>query len=57
MTNTQHIKDTPYFRYAEDVINGDIVAGELVQLACKRFMADLLRDDLEFRSEIGDKFI
>ena len=57
MTNTQHIKDTPYFRYAEDVINGDIVAGELVQLACKRFMADLLRDDLEFRAEIGDKFI
>ncbi|HHO0425761.1 TPA: terminase large subunit, partial [Klebsiella quasipneumoniae] len=29
------------FRYAERVVSGDIVAGELVRLACQRFFHDL----------------
>lgn len=51
------IKQLDCYKYAEKVINGEIVAGELIKLACKRFMNDLERDDLEFRYEIGNKFI
>lgn len=54
---TINVKETEYYRYAQDVIDGKIVAGELVRLACKRFMSDLERPDLEFRSEIVDRFI
>lgn len=54
---TINVKETEYYRYAQDVLNGSIVAGELVKLACKRFMSDLERPDLEFRAEIVDRFI
>ena len=54
---TINVKETEYYRYAQDVIDGKIVAGELVRLACKRFMRDLERPDLEFRAEIVDRFI
>lgn len=54
---TINVKETEYYRYAQDVIDGKLVAGELVRLACKRFMSDLERPDLEFRSEIVDRFI
>ena len=54
---TINVKETEYYRYAQDVLNGSIVAGELVRLACKRFMSDLERPDLEFRAEIVDRFI
>lgn len=54
---TINVKETEYYRYAQDVIDGKIVAGELVRLACKRFMHDLERPDLEFRAEIVDRFI
>ena len=54
---TINVKETEYYRYAQDVIDGKIVAGELVKLACKRFMSDLERPDLEFRAEIVDRFI
>lgn len=54
---TINVKETEYYRYAQDVIDGKIVAGELVRLACKRFMSDLERPDLEFRAEIVDRFI
>ena len=57
MNNLEDIKRLKCYRYAEDVINGNIVAGELVKLACKRFMADLERDEFEFRYEIGNKFV
>ena len=40
-----------YFKYAEDVLSGKIVAGESIKLACKRFQDDLQRDDLEFRED------
>lgn len=51
------VKDTVYYKYANDVINGDIIAGELLRLACKRFINDLERDDLIFRADIVEKFI
>ena len=54
---TINVKETEYYKYAQDVIDGKIVAGELVRLACKRFMHDLERPDLEFRAEIVDRFI
>lgn len=54
---TINVKETEYYRYAQDVLDGKLVAGELVKLACKRFMSDLERPDLEFRAEIVDRFI
>ena len=54
---TINVKETEYYQYAKGVIDGSIVAGELVRLACKRFMSDLERPDLEFRAEIVDRFI
>lgn len=40
--------------YANKVVNGEIVAGDGVINACKRFLADLERDDLEFRTTQAD---
>lgn len=54
---TINVKETEYYKYAQDVLDGKIVAGELVKLACKRFIDDLERPDLEFRAEIVDRFI
>ncbi len=52
-----NIEKTNYYQYAADVISGKVVAGELIQLACKRFMSDLERKDLEFRTDIVERFI
>lgn len=41
-------------RYAEDVIQGNIVAGAEIVAACKRYQADLKRDDLEMRTRDPD---
>lgn len=41
-------------KYAQDVINGKIIAGKEIVAACKRFMADLERDDLEMRCHDPD---
>ena len=41
-------------RYAQDVIDGKIVAGAEIVAACQRFMDDLQRDDLEMRSHDPD---
>ena len=54
---TINVKETEYYKYAKGVIGGSIVAGELVKLACKRFIDDLERPELEFRVEIVDRFI
>lgn len=35
--------------YADDVISGKVVAGAEIVLACKRYKADLKRDDIELR--------
>ena len=41
-------------KYAEDVIAGKIIIGEDVVNACKRFLNDLKRKDLEFRTTDAD---
>ena len=41
-------------QYADDVISGKEIAGEGIVDACKRFKADLEREDLEFRTEQAD---
>lgn len=41
-------------KYADDVIGGEIVAGDGVIDACKRFKDDLQREDLEFRTAEAD---
>ena len=51
------IKRLDCYRYALDVVEGKIVACELINLACKRFLNDLERGDLIFKYEIGNKFM
>jgi phage terminase large subunit-like protein len=46
-----------YYQYAEDVINGKIIAGENTILSCKRFKNDLLRSDLVFKENVVDRAI
>jgi phage terminase large subunit-like protein len=41
-------------RYAEDIASKKVLANVDRVLACKRFLADLERDDLEFRSDQFD---
>lgn len=46
-----------YYTYPQEVIEGKIVAGEYLKLACKRFF-DLMEDDrYEFREKSVDKVI
>ena len=44
----------PYFDYVDKVLNGEIVVGNYIKLACKRFREDLKRKDLEFRESKVD---
>lgn len=44
-------------QYADDVINDRIIASDDVKNSCKRFKADLERDDLEYRTSQPDKAI
>ncbi|MCD7712211.1 MAG: hypothetical protein LUJ25_05765 [Firmicutes bacterium] len=49
-----------YYDYCSKVLEGSIVVGEYIKLACKRFQNDLQRDDLIFREDKVDlaiKFI
>ena len=46
-----------YYDYCSKVLNGEIIAGETIKLACKRFQNDLKRDDLEFREDKVDRAI
>lgn len=43
-----------YYRYAREVIDGTIVAGEYVRLACERFFAFMQDDRYEFREDKVD---
>jgi len=36
-----------YYQYTENILNGTLVTGKLIQLACKWFENDLQRDDIE----------
>lgn len=56
MTIAEQIKDTEYYQYAHDVAEGNIVAGKLIILACKRFLSDCQRDDLIFNQKKVNKF-
>lgn len=44
-------------KYADDVINGDIIASDDVIAACKRFKNDLTRPDLELRTKQPDRVL
>lgn len=44
-----------YTQYAQDVIDGKIKAGELIKLACERYMSFFERDDIYFDTEKADK--
>jgi phage terminase large subunit-like protein len=46
-----------YYEYASKVLNGDIVTGKTIKLACKRFQSDLLRENLDFRENKVDRAI
>ena len=50
--------NSPHFdtavRYAEDIASKKVLANVDRVLACKRFLSDLKRDDLEFRSDQFD---
>lgn len=46
-----------YYQYADDVLNGNIITGLNIQLACTRFKNDLKRDDLEFIEAKVDRAI
>ena len=46
-----------YYQYASDVVDGKIVCCENIRLACKRFLSDLKRDELEFREEAVERAI
>jgi phage terminase large subunit-like protein len=45
----------PYYQYAEDVLNGNVVVGEYIKLACKRFKDDLSNPAWEFREDKVDR--
>lgn len=47
--------EAKYIQYAKAVINGEVVAGELVKLACHRFFAFM--DKYEFRPDVVQRVI
>lgn len=46
-----------YIRYAHDVLEGRVIAGELVKLACARFLRFLDDERYEFRPEAVDRVV
>lgn len=44
----------PVSRYARDVVDGRVIAGKLVRLACQRHLADLARGDISFDKAKAD---
>lgn len=53
----QHITSKHFetaYRYAKEIVDGKVLANEDRVLACKRFLNDLERDDLDFRQEDFD---
>lgn len=49
--------DSKYTDYARKVIDNEIVAGELIKLACKRYMSFFERDDVYFDTKAVDKVV
>ena len=52
----KHYRQTA-IKYAQDVIDGTIIAGADIVNACKRFLSDLEREDLEYRDKEPDACI
>lgn len=52
----RHYKQTA-IKYAQDVIAGTVIAGADIVNACKRFLEDLERPDMEYRSKDPDACI
>ena len=46
-----------YTSYAENVINGKVIAGELIKLACKRYLSFFSRDDMYFDEKAADRVV
>ncbi len=44
-------------QYANSVLDGRIMAGRLIKLACQRFLKDLTREDLLFNHTEANKFV
>ena len=49
--------DSKYTDYATRVLSGEIVAGELIKLACKRFISYLESDTITFDEKKADKVV
>ena len=49
--------DKPYIQYAKDVIDGKTVSCDNIKLACRRFLNDMQREDLDFREDVVDRAI
>lgn len=49
--------DGKYTDYPTKVLNGEIVAGELIKLACKRFLSYLESDNIIFDTKKADKVV
>lgn len=49
--------DSKYTDYANKVINNEIVACELIKLACKRYLSFFGRDDMYFDTKAVDKVV
>ncbi|WP_195630743.1 hypothetical protein [Bacteroides finegoldii] len=49
--------DEKYTQYANDVLTNKIVAGNLIKLACNRYLTFLQRDDIEFRTDKVERCI
>ncbi len=47
-----NIEKTKYYQYAADVIDGKVVAGELIQLACSRIQIRMVNGLLHFYGHI-----
>lgn len=47
--------DNKYKQYAQDVIDGKIIAGELIRLACVRYLSWFNRDDIYFDTEKAER--
>lgn len=47
--------DPKYIKYANDVLEGKIIAGELVKFACERYLSWFERDDIYFDEEKASK--
>lgn len=46
-----------YKKYAEDVVNGKVLACKAIQLACQRYLDWFNRNDIEFRPDRCDRVI